>query len=45
LTGDAHVARHGLQDYLIAEGSNGATARNKQVACNTKFFFSQDGVR
>lgn len=34
-----------LQDYLIAEGYNSATARGDTVAYQSKYYFSQDGVR
>lgn len=34
-----------LQDYLIAEGYNNATATGKAVHFEAKYYFSQDGAR
>lgn len=34
-----------LQDYLIAEGYNGATTRGNHVTFESKYYFSQDGSR
>ena len=34
-----------LQDYLIAEGSNGSYLYNNAVVSNNKFCFSQDGIK
>jgi hypothetical protein len=34
-----------LQNYLIAEGHNGATARGDHVTFESKYYFSQDGTR
>lgn len=34
-----------LQDYLIAEGYNGATARGDVVTFESKYYCSQDGTR
>lgn len=39
------MARATLQDYLIAEGYNGATARGDVVTFESKFYCSQDGTK
>jgi hypothetical protein len=40
-----HVIELLLQDYLIAEGYNGATTRGSHVTFESKYYFSQDGSR
>jgi hypothetical protein len=34
-----------LQDYLVAEGYNSATAKAKVVSFEAKYYFSQDGAK
>jgi hypothetical protein len=34
-----------LQDYLIAEGYNNATAKGQAVSFEAKYYFSQDGAK
>jgi hypothetical protein len=34
-----------LQDYLVAEGYNTATAKAKVVSFEAKYYFSQDGAK
>lgn len=34
-----------VQDYLIAEGHNQATARGQVASFESKYYFSQDGIR
>jgi hypothetical protein len=34
-----------VQDYLVVEGYNAATAKGKVVSFEAKYYFSQDGAK